>query len=133
MTKRRCVRCDRATKELQGTRRRVCDRCRKQQRRATARRNHVARTYGLTPDDYARLLEHQDGRCAICRGSRTYELHVDHDHTTRLVRGLLCRRCNKLLRDVRDSRVVLGRAITYLWQTPAKQLGIEAIAPEGEK
>jgi hypothetical protein len=131
VTKRVCTRCDRATKELQGTRRRVCDRCQRKLRQ-TARLNHVARTYGLTPDDYQRLLLHQDDRCAICRGSRTYELHVDHDHATRLVRGLLCRRCNKLLRDVRDSRVVLGRAITYLWQTPAKQLGIEAIAPEGE-
>ena len=133
--KRVCTRCERKRQEkfFTSPRGRICTDCQRKLRRQTARLNHVARTYGLTPEDYQRLLLHQDDRCAICRGSRTYELHVDHDHATGLVRGLLCRRCNKLLRDVRDSRVVLGRAITYLWQTPAKQLGIEAIAPEVEK
>lgn len=133
MMKRVCARCDRACKELQGTRRRICDRCRKKVRRQTARLNHVARTYGLTPEDYQRLLLHQDDRCAITGKRMPYNLAVDHDHRTGLVRGLLSKAANKLLRDVRDDPEVLRSAIAYLENPPAKQLGIEAIAPEGEK
>lgn len=124
--KRICVRCERACKELQGTKRRVCDRCQRKLRRATARRNHVARTYGLTAEDYARLLDHQDGRCAITKKVMPYNLAVDHDHKTGLVRGLLSKAANKLLRDVRDDPEVLAAAIEYLRNPPAAELGIEA-------
>jgi len=127
--KRVCTRCDRACKELQGNRRRVCDRCQKKLRRQTARLNHVARTYGLTPEDYQRLLLHQDDRCAITGKKMPYALNVDHDHSTRLVRGLLSKAANKLLRDVRDDPDVLRAAIAYLDNPPARQLGIVATAP----
>lgn len=60
--------------------------------------------YGITLDDYNRMLEAQDGCCAIChrsetvkRGGETAPLAVDHDHTTGTVRGLLCRNCNMAL------------------------------------
>ena len=36
----------------------------------------------------------QDGRCAICGAS--VDLVQDHDHTTGLIRGDLCGRCNTL-------------------------------------
>jgi len=129
MTKRVCTRCDRATKELQGTRRRICDRCQKKVRKQTARRNHVARTYGLTPEDYEALLLFQDDRCAITGKKMPYVLNVDHDHATGRVRGLLSKAANKLLRDVRDNPDVLRRAIAYLDNPPARQLGIVATAP----
>lgn len=41
---------------------------------------------------YYVLLEWQRGRCAVCAG--TGDLVLDHDHRTRLVRGLLCVSCN---------------------------------------
>ncbi len=54
----------------------------------------------------------------MCHGLRPYRLHVDHDHAIvdprEAVRGLLCRRCNKLLRDVNDDISLLENAIRYL-------------------
>lgn len=37
----------------------------------------------------------QDGKCAICLEKR--KLVIDHNHTTSVVRGLLCQRCNVFL------------------------------------
>jgi len=47
-----------------------------------------------------KLYDHQEGRCAICKRHETEfakRLHVDHNHKTGRVRGLLCFRCNKFL------------------------------------
>jgi hypothetical protein len=53
---------------------------------------------GVTDDEYARLLAAQDGHCALCPNRpKSRRLHVDHDHATRQVRGLLCHRCNRAL------------------------------------
>lgn len=64
------------------------------------------------------LLELQDGLCAIC-GVPNPE-HVDHDHRTGAVRGILCFNCNGGLGQFRDNIAHLERAITYLkghtWQ-----------------
>ena len=64
-----------------------------------------ARELGVTDDEYARMLEAQHGRCAIpgCpRTPKTRRFHVDHDHRTRTVRGLLCHWHNRIM--PRDSR-----------------------------
>jgi len=60
--------------------------------------NRVAtcRKYGLTPEDYARMYDIQDGRCAAC-GDPQDVLCIDHNHTTNVVRELLCARCNKAI------------------------------------
>ncbi len=51
--------------------------------------------FGLTPSDFEALLSAQGGGCAICGKSRGQRrLNVDHDHTTGIVRGLLCSGCN---------------------------------------
>jgi hypothetical protein len=61
--------------------------------------------YGITEEDYNRIFKEQNGVCKIC-GKEPYEhaknkmskvLHIDHDHETGLVRGLLCSRCNGAL------------------------------------
>lgn len=59
------------------------------------RHRYLVRTFGLTLQDYNALLDKQQGRCLICRNlPRKHKLHVDHDHYTQRVRGLLCLRCN---------------------------------------
>lgn len=47
------------------------------------------RKYGLTTEEYRRLIT--DG-CGICKG--TERLCIDHCHTTGKFRGILCHSCN---------------------------------------
>lgn len=73
--------------------------------------------YGITKEDYLRMVDEQDGRCAICQKPYDWEqsaLYIDHCHTTDKVRGLLCRSCNKGLGHFFDDVASLGRAIEYL-------------------
>lgn len=93
----------------------------KEKRAAFARREWMKRKYGMTPSDYDALLREQGGLCAICRteGKKQrkdirYALHIDHDHRTGRVRGLLCHRCNTVLGNAGDSQDILARAMAYL-------------------
>ena len=66
---------------------------------------------------YARLFAEQGGECAIrgCkRRPRTRRFHIDHDHRTGVVRGLLCNNCNRGLGRFKDSVVLLEAALRYL-------------------
>ena len=83
---------------------------------ASNRRSHLKRKYGLTPDDYDRMLAEQGGGCAICgRPPRDdISLHIDHDHTTGAIRGLTCFRCNNALGDFDDDLQRLRSAVAYL-------------------
>ncbi len=74
------------------------------------------RTFGVSPERYAELLELQGGGCAICGESERLgtSFSVDHDHKTGMVRGLLCRACNAAIGGLKDDVAVLQRAIDYL-------------------
>lgn len=61
----------------------------------------LIRLYGMNASQYYALLAKQNGRCALC-GSITprakgNKFHVDHDHETGKIRGLLCSPCNVML------------------------------------
>ena len=78
---------------------------------------HQLKKYGLTPEDRARMLAEQNGRCGICQceeGTHKYRMHVDHNHVTNQVRGLLCHHCNTGIGFFRDDPRLLARAIKYL-------------------
>ncbi len=70
----------------------------------------------MTIADYDRMFEAQNGVCAICDEARPEErtLHVDHDHETGVIRGLLCFRCNNALGDFREQYQLFQRAADYL-------------------
>ena len=73
------------------------------------------RSYGLEPEQYAALLEDQHGTCAVCREQPTGRgLHVDHDHETGEIRGLLCHNCNTALGLFKDNMLILTAAMAYL-------------------
>lgn len=76
------------------------------------RNGSIRRKYGLTPEQYADLLERQGGTCAIC--PRTTPLHVDHDHDTGAVRGILCGPCNRGVGLLGDDPNTLRAAAHYL-------------------
>lgn len=50
--------------------------------------------YGIDQAAFDRMLTEQGGLCAICLHAFVGRVHVDHDHATGRVRGLLCSGCN---------------------------------------
>jgi hypothetical protein len=98
----------------------VADRIRKAtgspEKKLADRKSHLKRKYGITLDDYERMFAAQSGVCAICGEARPEErtLHVDHDHETGIVRGLLCFRCNQAIGSLRETYEIFQRAADYL-------------------
>lgn len=82
--------------------------------------------YGLSWEEYLSLYEGQNGGCAICKtplllmreeygyGSGNRTANVDHNHTTKKIRGLLCNRCNQGIGYLQDSPTLLRLAAEYL-------------------
>jgi Recombination endonuclease VII len=71
----------------------------RERRNEQMREIHLRNKFGLTPDEYDRILSAQGGVCVLCDRPPTpgISLHVDHDHGTGEIRGLLCMRCNNAL------------------------------------
>lgn len=88
------------------------------ERRKELMRTWNLRLYGLRPEDYIAMYERQQGRCAICgENGETFggrRLHIDHDHDTGKVRGLLCGLCNTAIGHLKDSPTLLRAAASYL-------------------
>lgn len=81
------------------------------------RERNLQSYYGINISDFNAMLEKQNYRCAICEVKQevlTSVLHVDHDHITKKIRGLLCSNCNFGLGQFKDSPELLRKAITYL-------------------
>ena len=95
--------------------------------------NRLKKIFGITAEDYHRMLEMQNYGCAICKNKpRNYRLAVDHCHKTGKIRGLLCKRCNHdLLGAAYDSIPMLARAISYL-EAPPAQTGVPVMIYEEE-
>jgi Recombination endonuclease VII len=68
--------------------------------------------YGITEDDFERMLARQGGLCAICQV--VPGTFVDHCHRTGDVRGVLCFNCNNGLGHFGDNTVLLELAALYL-------------------
>jgi hypothetical protein len=78
----------------------------------STRNYHLRRRYGISAEDFDQLFAEQGGLCAICREAPAE--HVDHDHKTGRVRGLLCFNCNGALGQFRDRADLMLRAVAYL-------------------
>ncbi len=83
--------------------------------------NALKRNYGITLEYAEKMLKNQNYKCAICGeelflvgSSKKLKAHVDHDHKTDKVRGLLCDNCNKGLGHFRDNTDYLLSAVSYL-------------------
>lgn len=81
----------------------------------------IRRSNGVVGEvDIETLHKSQNGTCAICQEpielfqGRGKGSHLDHDHETGAIRGLLCPNCNQGLGKFKDSEVILQRAIDYL-------------------
>lgn len=70
--------------------------------------------YGIGVAQYDEMLTEQKGVCAVCLEPSDKTLHVDHDHATGRIRGLLCQRCNHGIGSMKDDPVRMLRAVRYL-------------------
>ena len=79
-------------------------------------KTHLKLRYGLTPQDKQKMLDDQNNCCAICKTEfiDAKATHVDHNHSTNELRGILCRNCNVGLGHFKDSKSLLLDAVEYL-------------------
>jgi hypothetical protein len=83
----------------------ICIRCK--------RIKYIVRTYNVSERKAIEL--HNTNNCAICgdvvSGSKQ---HVDHNHTTGEVRGILCNNCNRAIGYFNEDINKMKNAINYL-------------------
>ena len=86
--------------------------------RLRGRKTQLKLLYGLTVEDYNKMLAKQGHCCAICgTGKPTGKwkvFAVDHCHKTGKIRGLLCNECNRGMGLLKDSSDLLRKAADYL-------------------
>ncbi len=81
-----------------------CDPC----KRAFYADYNMRQRYGITLEDYERMVEEQGHRCAACNGElaerpgKGERFHIDHCHSSGEVRGLLCQPCNLAVGQLGD-------------------------------
>jgi len=76
---------------------------------------NLKRYYGISYEDYDKLLLSQNNACAICKNPEyRRRLSVDHCHATGKIRGLLCTKCNVGIGSLNDNIEYLKNAIDYL-------------------
>ena len=91
----------------------ICKKC--------TRNSHYKRTFGISLEEYSKMLEDQNGVCAICscfptakENSPYSNLAVDHCHTSGRIRGLLCSSCNTGIGLLGDTTTNIRAALNYL-------------------
>lgn len=95
--------------------------------RVTSKTWRMKSHYGITGDDYLRMLQSQGGKCGIPSCGKTIisaldytgrklkdVACIDHDHVTGRVRGLLCNRCNYVVGCVEKHGHIIDGAGEYL-------------------
>lgn len=79
----------------------------------------INRKYGATEEWFNTAMADQSGKCACCSikfefGNKDTTPNVDHCHSTLILRGLLCSRCNSMLGYCKDDVVILENLARYL-------------------
>lgn len=123
---RACLQCRRDIDARRRAKRRAAKTSRSKVERIRQRdysRDNRLRRYGLTAASYNALLAAQGGVCGICQTARPGGMggfHVDHDHATNKIRGLLCSACNLGLGKLGDTLASVRRAVVYLENAEAR-------------
>lgn len=95
-------------------------------RKRYARISHLRLQYRLTPEEFEALAARAKGRCELCfkpfKDNR--DRHIDHDHETGAVRGLLCRKCNLGLGHFASAHALRSAAeyVDYHSQHPMERI-----------
>lgn len=98
-------------------------------------KNRVAalkKNFDLSVEQYRSLVAQTEGRCPLCQ-NRVHTWHVDHNHRTREVMGVVCAACNVgALAGTYHNVEYVRRLLAFLENSPAAQLGIQVLVPEGK-
>jgi hypothetical protein len=87
-------------------------RANREKHHGSTRSFHLKRRYGVDAVEVEWMILRQGGVCAICR--KRPAKHVDHDHVTGFVRGILCFNCNRGLGKLREDPALMRAAVDYL-------------------
>lgn len=85
----------------------------------------IKHSHGITKEEWDAMLKAQGGVCGICGGppcGRSKQWHVDHDHSTGIIRGLLCMKCNHALERIDNCPDWVERALEWVargWKVAA--------------
>lgn len=79
-----------------------------------SRNSTIKCKYGITEDQFQKLVVLQQNKCAICLQPAEGVLRIDHDHNTENLRGLLCHKCNVALGLFSDNPEIIRRAAFYI-------------------
>lgn len=84
--------------------------------------SNLRRHYGIKISEYDKILKRQNGKCVICEGEPGLRrLHVDHDHMTGKVRGLLCHSCNTAIGLLKENNKIIIKIGEYLGLSKKKR------------
>lgn len=85
---------------------------------------NTKKKYNIDKDTFLKMWERQNGKCSICgklmtnpeskRGQKMSCVSIDHNHSTNIVRELLCYSCNKGIGHFNENPIILLNAINYL-------------------
>ena len=67
----------------------------------------------ITVADFHQMIVNQNNECAICKADMKKPC-IDHDHSTKTIRKLLCQHCNSLLGMAKEDVQILENAIEYI-------------------
>lgn len=85
--------------------------------RGSFKNSRLFHHYNMTQDDWNKMFDLQKGKCLICGKHQSdvhLKFHVDHNHDTGEIRGLLCFKCNVGLGNFDDSVELINNALEYL-------------------
>lgn len=97
------------------------ERTRKRRKRlgySSSRSEFLMYEHGITIEQFQKIVEEQEHTCPICKrlfiNMSPKNIHVDHDHVTGKIRGVLCVKCNRGIGFLGDNVEIIKNAILYL-------------------
>ena len=104
----------------------------------STKRTKVKLKYGISVEDIENLMIQQNSLCALCKNPISFNSeekkdkpHIDHDHESGIVRGLLCLTCNTGLGMFKDSFDLLEQAKQYLQRSIKQRERLNELTREG--
>lgn len=92
-----------------------CDILQREKHKLTQKFLRIKKEYNLSKEEYLNLVKSQNSSCKLCDNfiEDHFKLHIDHCHNTKIVRGLLCNKCNQAIGLFNDNSELMRKAALY--------------------